>query len=44
MREHGPEVLADGALASRSAIAKELALQRSHPRETGTKPPDEPKR
>lgn len=44
MREHGPEALADGALACRSAIAEELAVQRSHGQGTGEKPSDEPKR
>ncbi|MGH8905883.1 MAG: hypothetical protein ACRD0K_05085 [Egibacteraceae bacterium] len=29
LREHGPELLSDGALTDRSAIAQELAIQRA---------------
>jgi hypothetical protein len=43
MREHGPQLLTDGALASRSAIAEELAVQQAHRWETEERPPEEPK-
>lgn len=42
MREHGPQLLPEGALASGSAIAQELAIQRAQRRKTGGSPPDEP--
>lgn len=44
MREHGPELAADGALADRSAIAQELTIQRDLQQETRERPPNERER
>jgi hypothetical protein len=44
MQAQGPRLLADGALASRPAIAEELAIQRTQQPDTGARPPDEPNR
>jgi hypothetical protein len=43
MRKQGPELPEDSALASRSAIADELAIQQAQRQDTGNRPSDEPK-